>query len=208
MGSKQAKSKHKAKSNPSLNWNQLPKFFEDLERNDPGASLVVVLSVKVLALTFSRVGSLVPTKWEEIDLKKDLWTIPGERMKMGKDHSIPLTDPIKEVFDTLRSFNGDKDYVFFSPRGRVKPHISRDSPNHHLASLGYKGMTTAHGFRHLALTAGQEVLKVDHEIIQRQMAHSFGDKIRVHYDKSQMLDERREFMVQWCDSLVEQGLIT
>ena len=91
MGSKQAKSKHKAKSNPPLNWNQLPKFFEDLERNDPGASLVVVLSVKVLALTFSRVGSLVPTKWEEIDLKKDLWTIPGERMKMGKDHSIPLT---------------------------------------------------------------------------------------------------------------------
>merc|ERR1712185_698648 len=114
MESKQAKSKHKAKSNPSLNWNQLPKFFEDLERNDPGASLVVVLSVKVLALTFSRVGSLVPTKWEEIDLKKDLWTIPGERMKMGKDHSIPLTDPIKEVFATLRSFNGVKDYVFFS----------------------------------------------------------------------------------------------
>ena len=164
--------------------------------------------MKVLALTFSRVGSLVPTKWEEIDLKKDLWTIPGERMKMGKDHFTPLTDPIKEVFDTLRSLNGDKEYVFFSPRGRVKPHICRDSPNHHLASLGYKGMTTAHGFRHLALTACQEVLKVDHEIIQRQMAHSFGDKIRGYYDKSQMMKERREFMVAWSDALVEQGLIT
>ena len=69
-------------------------------------------------------------------------------------------------------------------------------------------MTTAHGFRHLALTAGQEVLKVDHEIIQRQMAHLFGDKIRGLYDNSQMLDERREFMIQWCDALVEQGLIT
>ena len=52
------------------------------------------------------------------------------------------------------------------------------------------------------------MLKIDHEIIQRQMAHSFGDKIRGHYDKSQMLDERREFMIQWCDALVEQGLIT
>ena len=93
--------------------------------------------VKVLALTFSRVGSLVPPSGR-VDLKKDLWTIPGERMKMGKDHSIPLTDPIKEVFETLRSFNGDKDYVFFSPRRRAKLHISRDSPNHHLASLGYK----------------------------------------------------------------------
>ena len=74
--------------------------------------------------------------------------------------------------------------------------------------MGYGGLTTAHGFRHLALTAGQEVLKVDHEILQRQMAHSFGDKIRGHYDKSQMLDESREFMIQWCDVLVEQGLIT
>ena len=90
----------------------------------------------------------------------------------------------------------------------MKPHVSRDSPNHHLASLGYKGMTTAHGFRHLALTAGQEVLKVDHEIIQRQMAHSFGDKVRGSYDKSQMLDERRQFMIAWCDALVEQGLKT
>ena len=48
--------------------------------------------------------------------------------------------------------------------------------------MGYGGLTTAHGFRHLALTAGQEVLKVDHEIIQRQMAHAVGDKIRQAYD--------------------------
>ncbi len=40
------------------------------------------------------------------------------------------------------------------------------------------------------------------------MAHSRGDKIRGHYDKSQMLDERREFMIQWCDALLEQRLIT
>ena len=55
-------------------------------------------------------------------------------------------------------------------------------------------------FRHLALTAGQLVLKVDHEIIQRQMAHSSGDKICGHYDNSQMLYESREFMIQLCDA--------
>ena len=66
----------------------------------------------------------------------------------------------------------------------------------------------AHGFRRLALTAGQEVLKVDHEIIQRPMAHTFGDKIRCSYDKSQMMDERRDFMVACSDALLEQSLIT
>ena len=82
------------------------------------------------------------------------------------------------------------------------------SINQHLIRMGYKGMQTAHGLRRTALTAGQDVLRLPAEVIQRQMAHSFGDKIRGHYDKSQMLDERREFMIQWCDALVEQGLIT
>ena len=41
-----------SKSNPSLEWDQLPKFFEDLERNDANAALVVRLAVKVLVLTF------------------------------------------------------------------------------------------------------------------------------------------------------------
>ena len=145
---------------------------------------------------------------EEFDLKKDLWTIPADRMKTGRQHQVPLTDPLKDVLETLRSFNGDQEYVFFSPRGRTFPHVHRDSLNNHLKNMGYKGLTTAHGFRHLALTAGQEVLKVDHEIIQRQMAHTFGDKIRGSYDKSQMMEERRDFMVAWSDALLEQGLIT
>ena len=208
MGSKQAKSKHKSTPNPSLEWGQLPKFFEDLERNEPGAAVVTLLAVKVLVMTFLRGGSLTPARWEEFDMKKDLWTIPAERMKTGREHQVPLSNQLKDVLDKLRQFNGEQEYVFFSPRGRTFPHVHRDSLNNHLKNMGYKGLTTAHGFRHLALTAGQEVLKVDHEIIQRQMAHTFGDKIRGSYDKSQMMEERRDFMVAWSDALLEQGLIT
>jgi hypothetical protein len=58
------------------------------------------------------------------------------------------------------------------------------------------------------LSAGQEVLKVDHEIMKRQMAHTFGDKIEGSYDKCQMMEERRDFMVAWSDALVEQSLLT
>ena len=121
---------------------------------------------------------------------------------------FPLTEPLKDVLSRLHELNGVNDHVFFSPRGREYEHVHKDSLNAHIKKMGYGGLTTAHGFRHLALKAGQEILKVDHEIIQRQMAHSFGDKIRGYYDKSQMMKERREFMVAWCDALVEQGLIT
>ncbi len=208
QSSRFSKAQHKPQPNPSLDWDQLPKFFDDLDRNDPNAALVILLAVKILVMTFLRVGSLTPAKWDEFDFKKEIWTIPADRMKTGKSHKVPLTEPIKDVLNRLHTFTGDTDYVFFSPRGREYQHVHRDSLNAHLKKMGYKGLTTAHGFRHLALTAGQEVLKVDHEIIQRQMAHSFGDKIRGYYDKSQMLTERKDFMIAWCDALMEQGLIT
>ena len=52
-------------------------------------------------LTFCRVGSLVPTKWEEIDLKKDIWTIPGERMKtVDKDDRRALRREFQGWFST------------------------------------------------------------------------------------------------------------
>ena len=69
IGSKQAKSKHKPTPNLSLDWGQLPKFFEDLERNQSGASVVTLLAVKVLVMTFLRGGSFTPARWEEFDLE-------------------------------------------------------------------------------------------------------------------------------------------
>ena len=86
LGSKQAKSKHKPTPNSYLEWGQLPNFFEDLKHNEPGASVVTLLAVKVLVMTFLRGGSLTPARWEEFDLKKDLWTIPADRMKTGRQH--------------------------------------------------------------------------------------------------------------------------
>ena len=58
------------------------------------------------------------------------------------------------------------------------------------------------------MTAGQEVLKVDHEIVQRQMSLTFGDKIRGSYDKSQMVGVRPALRVDWSDALLVKGLVT
>ena len=73
--------------------------------------------------------------------------------------------------------------------------------------MGYKGAQTAHGLRRTALTAGQDVLGMPAEVIQRQMAHAVGDKVRQAYDDSSLLNERRKFMVAWSDALLSQGLI-
>ena len=81
------------------------------------------------------------------------------------------------MLNELIQLNGGNEYVFFSLRRREYKHIHKDSLNVHRKKMEYKGLTSAHGFRHLALTSGQELLKVNYEIIQSHMAYTFEDTI-------------------------------
>jgi integrase len=206
LGTKGAKSKHKPTPHPTLRWEQLPEFFQALEQNQANGSHITICAVKVLFMTFLRVGSMTPMRWSELDYDQDLWIIPAERMKSGKEHVVPLTDPLKELLESLRKIYGDEEVVFPSPRSRGEAHLNPYSINQHFIRMGYKSVLRAHGIRSIPLTAGQEVLGFSAEVIQRQMAHAVGDKIRQAYDRSQMLEERRRFMVAWCDALLAQGL--
>ena len=208
IGSKYAKSGHVAQHNPTLSWEQVPQLLEDLESKSKLGSFVVQSAVKMTLLTFLRVGSLAPTKWDELDYKRGIWTIPGSRMKGKQDHHIPITNQIHDLLESLRRVNGEQEYVFYSPRGRTKSHIHPAVINTYLIRIGYKGLLTAHGIRAIPLTMGQEVLGFDSEIIQRQLAHAIGDKIRQAYDRSQFWEERKKFMIAWCDALTAEGLIT
>ena len=127
-------------------------------------------------------------------------------MKSGQDHLVPLTDPLKEVLDSLRKVNGGEEFVFASPRSRSTPYLNPYSINQHFIRLGYKGVQTAHGLRRTALTAGQEVLGFPAELIQRQLSHAVGDKVRQAYDDSTLIDERKKFMIAWSDALLAQGM--
>lgn len=191
---------------PTLPWDQLPKFFAALEKNEGNASVVMLCAVKVVFTTLLRVGSMAPMRCDELDDKKDLWTIPADRIKTKKRHLVPMTNQLGEVFDSLRTVNGDKEFVFASPRRKEQGHMNPYSINQHFILMGYQEMQTAHGLRRTAITAGQDDLRLPAEVIQRQMAHSFGAKIRGHCDKSKMLDERSEFMIQWCAALAELRL--
>ena len=204
--SKSVGSSHVMKNNPSLSWNELPALINDLNENKVNASEVVIAAIKFDLMTFVRVGSIVPMKWNEIDHDDDLWRIPADRMKAGKEHLVPLTDPIKELLDHLEKINGDEEYVFWSPRGKSKPHIDESALNQLLKRLDYGGRQTAHGLRQLPTIAGVDVLKFPYEVISRQLAHAQGNKVRQAYDRSTMLEERRDFMNKWCDELVHLGL--
>ena len=109
--------------------------------------------------------------------------------------------------DVCRNFiGGDSKYVFQPLRQNRYPHLDPEAPNNYFKRLGYKGRQTAHGWRRTILTAGQEVLKENSDIIQRQMCHLLGDKVRRAYDESLMLEERKRYLEKWCNLLVDKGL--
>jgi integrase len=182
----------------------------DLTSNKGNGDLIALASVKVLLLTFMRVGAVVPGEWAEIDWNQRIWTIPARRMK-GRDatrqeHLIPLSQPLIDVLEFLKPITGHSPYIFQSPRGKGTDHIALETPNHLIKRMGYQGKFVAHGVRHMALTYGQDILKTPFHVIDLQMGHKPPGKVRQAYDKAQFLDERIEFMNRWGDLLLENGL--
>ena len=206
VSSRSSKSDHVRKNNPSLTWDQLPKFFDDLEGEREDKSPIVIAAVQLTMLTFLRVGSLVGGKWSEVNEERGLWVIPKERMKGGVEHEVPLTPQIKQVLEVLYQYNGNNNYIFYSPRGKKFEHIHPSAINVLLVRMGYKDITTAHGMRSTALTCGQEQLGFEEKLIRRQMAHIVTDKIGAAYDKTKFIKERTEFMESWSKAMVDRGM--
>src|SRR5262249_15745091 len=79
---------------------------------------VATRALEFLILTATRTGEVIGARWDEIDLSAKLWTVPGERMKAGKEHRVPLSEPALTIIKDMRAARlDDHDFVF--PGGRL-----------------------------------------------------------------------------------------
>lgn len=154
-------------------------------------------ALKMLALTFVRPGELRLAKWSEFDLDDQLWRIPSTRMKMEREHLVPLSDQTIAILEEIKTVTLG-DYVFESVR-KKRP-LSDNAFNAALRTMGYAGdVMTAHGFRSTASTLLHE-LGWPPEVIESQLAHKRAGVAGI-YDRSARLDERKEMMQVWADYL-------
>ena len=200
---------------PTIGWNQVPDLIKAIELNRCNAHIQSVLATKLLLMTFLRAGALARLEWSWFDTDfPDTITIPGStsglKRKKGKNdnipHHVPVTPQMKKLFSHLRELNGDTKFVFQPLRQSQFPHLDPSAPNNYLRSLGYKDVLRAHGWRSTALTVGIDVLGFDSDVIRKQMGHLPEGKVNQAYDKSLRLDERSDFMHQWCQLLEDSGL--
>ncbi len=156
---------------------------------------------------FVRPGELRHAEWAEMDLEEALWTIPGEKMKMGESHLVPLCRQAVGILTELRPLTGAGKYVFPSPRSSSRP-MSENAVLAALRQMGYeKGVMTGHGFRAMARTILAEVLEVPVDVIEHQLAHTVRDALGTAYNRTKYLAQRREMMQVWADYLdgLKQG---
>ena len=178
---------------------ELPEFFRRL-RNYAGESQTA-LALELLIHTGVRSKELRLATWSEFDFKKKIWRIPEERMKMKKEHFVPLSKRAIEILHALREIAGDSDLIVPSPDKVAQP-ISNNTMLYYLYRLGYHSKATVHGFRSTFSTIANESGLWREDAIEMQLAHSEEDESRESYNAALYLSERTRMMKWYSDKLV------
>lgn len=149
--------------------------------------------------TMVRPNEASGARWEEIDIANKLWIIPKERMKMNREHAVPLTEQTLAILEAIKPISGHREYIFPSSRNPKVPTDS-ETANKALGRMGFKDRTTAHGLRALASTTLNEK-GFDPDVIEAALAHTDKNQIRKAYNRSDYLDARRKLMCWWSEHI-------
>jgi integrase len=182
---------------PALPYEQLPQFLRDLRQHDG----VGVKALEFLILTAVRTNEALGAVWNEIDLDKKLWTIPAARMhKLNKaleKHEVPLSEPAIELLQSLPTEDGNP-FLFIGAR---QQRLSPASMTQLLRRMGHKDANgkhiTVHGFRSTFSTWVSERTNFDEATREYSLAHVVGSASARAYNRTTVLDKRRELMNAW-----------
>lgn len=160
------------------------------------------LALHLLILCMVRKSELIEARWEEFDLEKAQWSIPGERMKKDKPHLVPLSRQAVAMFEELKGLASGSEWVFPS-RSDLKKPISKTTLNVVVRALEAEVRDfVIHDFRRTASTHLHEA-GFNSDWIEKALAHETKG-IRGVYNRAEYLDQRREMLQWWADFVDNQ----
>jgi integrase len=102
----------KVEHHPALPYGEMGDFIARLREQEG----IAARALEFLILTASRTGEVIGARWDEFDLEKKVWTVPGERMKAGKEHRVPLSDHAFAIIEGMKAERVN-DHPFVFPGG-------------------------------------------------------------------------------------------
>ena len=179
----------KVRHHPALPWQELGKFMVDLRAREGVAARAVELAI----LTATRSGEVRNATWAEFDA--GLWVIPAARMKMGREHRIPLPTAAVEMLGKMPRLG---DLVF--PGTKKNKPLSDMSLTAVLRRMARNDITV-HGFRSSFRDWCSESVanSFPREVCEHALAHSLPDKVEAAYRRGDLIEKRALLMQAWSD---------
>jgi len=179
---------------PALPWQEIGSFMQVLRKRQGTAAR----ALEFIVLTAARSGEVRLASWDEFDLKNRIWTIPANRMKAGKEHTVPLTDQVINLLNSLPRFE-NSNYVFAAPRGGPLSDMS-------ISMLCRRMEVDAvpHGFRSTFRDWCAENTNYPREVAEMALAHTIESKVEAAYRRGDLFNKRVSLMRDWanyCDKV-------
>ena len=178
---------------PALAYPEVPAFVESLRAAEAAPS--VKLAFEFLVLTAARTSEVLGALWAEIDQEAAIWTVPGERIKAGREHRVPLAPAALAVIKRAATPVDGGPFVF--PGRRQGRPLSNMALLMVLRRLGRTDIT-AHGFRSSFRDWAAERTSVPRVVAEAALAHVIPDKVEAAYFRSDLFDQRRDLMTSWA----------
>jgi integrase len=180
---------------PALSLGKLPEFMRELRMRDIGSARALAVTI----LTGLRTSEVIEATWDEIDFQAEVWTVPATRMKMRREHRVPLSPTCIEVLMEQRHVA--RDLWVFPGAVEGKP-LSNGAMLELLKQMAYVDKNgdriTTHGFRSAFRDFVSEKTDYPREVAEMALAHAIGSKVEAAYRRGDLFDKRRNLMADWA----------
>lgn len=178
-------------------WADAPATYAKLsERGNLGD-----MALQFAILCASRSGEVRFATWAEIDMEARLWTIPAARMKAGREHVVPLSQPAVAILEAVKPLRRHDDGLIFpSVRGGALSDMTLGA-----AAKAVYANSTQHGWRSVFRDYLGENCNFEHDLLESCLAHSRG-KVHGAYQRGALIEKRRSVMALWADYVTQRDV--
>lgn len=166
-------------------------FLKDLRQ----AAGTAARALEFAILTAARSGEVRGATWSEIDLQGGFWTVPGERMKAGRTHRVPLSGQAVKLLKSVPRIKGN-DLLFPAPRGGQLSDMTLTAVLRRM-----EVDAVPHGMRASFKTWAMDHTEFPRELVEIALSHAVGDAVEQAYARSDMVERRRVLMSAWAKFL-------
>jgi integrase len=194
---------------PALPYPQITAFLSALRALDG----VAARALEYCIYTAARTNEIIGAQWNEIDLEAKLWTVPAERMKMKREHRVPLSGRAVAILKAMEKVRQD-DFVFPGMKkdkglsnmsllavikrmnGAAKPKGETPKPIWFDPRTG--DSVVPHGFRSSFRDWAAETTNFPRELAEKALAHAVRSEVEAAYQRGDLLAKRGKMMDAWA----------